>query len=55
MRDAEATLRAVMTSENPTDGRITTELREGLFLIGIDRPAKLNGFTPVMLRGMAQA
>ena len=37
------------------DGRITTELRDGLFLIGIDRPAKLNGFTPVMLRGMAQA
>jgi enoyl-CoA hydratase len=40
---------------DPTDGRITTELRDGLFLIGIDRPAKLNGFTPVMLRGMAQA
>ena len=37
------------------EGRITTELRDGLFLIGIDRPAKLNGFTPVMLRGMAQA
>jgi enoyl-CoA hydratase len=40
---------------DPADGRITTELRDGLFLIGIDRPAKLNGFTPVMLRGMAQA
>ncbi len=38
-----------------TEGRITTELADGLFLIGIDRPAKLNGFTPVMLRGMAQA
>jgi enoyl-CoA hydratase len=37
------------------EGRITTELRDHLFLIGIDRPAKLNGFTPVMLRGMAQA
>ncbi len=37
------------------DGRITTELRDGLFLIGIDRPAKLNGFKPVMLRGMEQA
>ena len=40
---------------DPTEGRITTELRDGLFLIGIDRPAKLNGFTPAMLRGMAQA
>jgi enoyl-CoA hydratase len=40
---------------DPAEGRITTELRGGLFLIGIDRPAKLNGFTPVMLRGMAQA
>ena len=40
---------------DPADGRITTELSDGLFLIGIDRPAKLNGFTPVMLRGMAQA
>lgn len=40
---------------DPAEGRITTELQDGLFLIGIDRPAKLNGFTPVMLRGMAQA
>jgi enoyl-CoA hydratase len=40
---------------NPAEGRITTELSDGLFLIGIDRAAKLNGFTPVMLRGMAQA
>ncbi|HEX7955103.1 MAG TPA: crotonase/enoyl-CoA hydratase family protein [Burkholderiales bacterium] len=38
-----------------TEGCITTELSDGLFLIGIDRPAKLNGFTPFMLRGMAQA
>src|SRR3954462_15700071 len=40
---------------DPAEGRISTELSDGLFLIGIDRPAKLNGFTPVMLRGMAQA
>ena len=40
---------------DPAEGRITTEISDGLFLIGIDRPAKLNGFTPVMLRGMAQA
>ena len=44
-----------MTGEDPTEGRITTELRDGLFLIGIDRPQKLNGFTPHMLRGMARA
>lgn len=40
---------------DPAEGRITTELQDGLFLIGIDRPAKLNGFTPAMLGGMAQA
>lgn len=39
----------------PGDGLITTELRDRVFLIGIDRPAKLNGFTPFMLRGLAQA
>ena len=42
-------------STDPGDGRISTELRDGVFRIGIDRPAKLNGFTPQMLRGMAQA
>lgn len=40
---------------DPSDGRILTELRGPLFLIGIDRPAKLNGFTPSMLRALAQA
>ena len=44
-----------MAQQDPADGRITTALSDGLFLIGIDRPAKLNGFTPVMLRGLAQA
>jgi len=39
----------------PGDGRIVTELRDRVFLIGIDRPAKFNGFTPFMLRGLAQA
>ena len=42
-------------SENPADGRITTELHDELYLIGFDRPAKLNGFTPRMLRQLAQA
>jgi len=45
----------MINQSDPAEGRITTELRDRLFLIGIDRPAKLNGFTPVMLRGMAQA
>ncbi len=44
-----------MAQQDPADGRVTAALRDGLFLIGIDRPAKLNGFTPVMLRGLAQA
>jgi enoyl-CoA hydratase/carnithine racemase len=44
-----------MAQQDPTDGRVTGVLRDGLFLICIDRPAKLNGFTPVMLRGLAQA
>ena len=42
-------------SDDPADGRITTELDDGLFLIGIDRPRKLNGFTPKMLRELAGA
>jgi enoyl-CoA hydratase/carnithine racemase len=36
-------------------GRVTTERRGRVFLIGIDRPAKLNGFTPKMLRQLAEA
>ncbi|MEX0957810.1 MAG: crotonase/enoyl-CoA hydratase family protein [Burkholderiales bacterium] len=44
-----------MPQISPADGRISSELRDGVLLIGIDRPAKLNGFTPAMLRGMAQA
>jgi enoyl-CoA hydratase/carnithine racemase len=43
-----------MSQNDPADGRISTELRDSVMLIGIDRPAKLNGFTPVMLRGLAQ-
>lgn len=36
-------------------GRITFERREALALIGIDRPKKLNGFTPAMVRALAEA
>jgi enoyl-CoA hydratase/carnithine racemase len=37
------------------EGEITTELSGQLFLIGIKRPAKLNGFTPKMMRELAAA
>jgi len=37
------------------EGHITTEVRGYLLLIGINRPAKRNGFTPVMLRALAEA
>lgn len=36
-------------------GRIVTERRGRLFLIGIDRPKKYNGFTPKMLTELAEA
>ena len=39
----------------PAEGTITTERRGALLLVGIDRPAKRNGFTPRMFRELAQA
>lgn len=36
-------------------GRIVSEVRGDIFLIGLDRPAKRNGFTPAMLRQLAEA
>jgi enoyl-CoA hydratase len=39
----------------PAEGTITTERRGPLLLIGINRPAKRNGFTPRMFRELAQA
>lgn len=42
-------------SEAPADGRITIERQGRLFLIGIDRPKKLNGFSPKMLTELAGA
>ncbi|MEQ1880059.1 MAG: crotonase/enoyl-CoA hydratase family protein [Burkholderiales bacterium] len=44
-----------MSINDLSDGQIRAELRGDIFLIGIDRPAKLNGFTPVMMRGLARA
>ncbi|MBC8364153.1 MAG: crotonase/enoyl-CoA hydratase family protein [Actinobacteria bacterium] len=40
---------------DPDEGRITTEDRGRILLMGIDRPAKLNGFTPEMSRQLAVA
>lgn len=39
----------------PPEGRIVTETRGHVRLIGIDRPQKYNGFTPQMVRQLAQA
>jgi enoyl-CoA hydratase len=39
----------------PEDGTITTERRGDVLLIGINRPAKRNGFTPRMFRELAEA
>jgi len=36
-------------------GRIITEVRGAVFLIGLDRPRKLNGFTQKMLGELSQA
>ncbi len=38
-----------------TEGTITTESRDHLLLIGLNRPAKLNGFSPTMLHQLAEA
>ena len=38
-----------------SDGRITTELRGHVFLIGIDRPAKMNAFDPEMPAALSAA
>jgi enoyl-CoA hydratase/carnithine racemase len=40
---------------NDSAGRITFERRDALVLVGIDRPKKLNGFTPEMYRALADA
>ncbi len=39
----------------PPEGRITTETRGNVFLIGFDRAHKRNAFGPEMLRGLAAA
>ena len=44
-----------MDTPTPPEGRIVTEQRGAVWLIGIDRPAKLNGFTPRMFRELGEA
>ena len=39
----------------PAEGRITTETRGHLFLMGIDRAHKRNAFGPELLRGLSDA
>jgi enoyl-CoA hydratase/carnithine racemase len=43
------------TAQTSTDGRITHKRDGHIFLIGIDRPKKLNGFSPKMLTELAEA
>jgi len=40
---------------DPEIGRITSTLTDNIFYIGIDRPTKLNGFTPEMFKQIAKA
>lgn len=44
-----------MSTNHPPEGTITTERQGALLLIGINRPAKYNGFTPRMYRELGEA
>src|SRR5260370_40532756 len=41
--------------ENPAEGRITTQTRGHVFLMGIDRTRKMNAFDLPMLRSLMAA
>lgn len=43
------------TETRDPEGRITTEVRDHILLIGIDRPEKYNGFTPKMFAELGLA
>lgn len=47
----------IKTADPPrdSDGEILTRREGAIFLIGLNRPAKLNGFTPKMLKELAAA
>ena len=40
---------------DPAEGGVTTEVRDRILLIGLDRPAKMNGYTPQMARQLVDA
>ncbi len=42
-------------TERHADGGVTVERREGLLLMGFDRPEKYNGLTPRMMRELGEA
>lgn len=42
-------------SQAPPEGEIVCEQRGPLLLIGVNRPAKRNGFTPAMMQALAEA
>jgi enoyl-CoA hydratase len=48
-------MRLMENAMPPAEGTISTERRGALLLVGINRPAKRNGFTPRMFRELAQA
>lgn len=43
------------TAPAPAEGTITTERRGALLLVGINRPARRNGFTPRMFKELSEA
>lgn len=45
----------MVDTRDPADGRITVDRDGHLLLMKVDRPAKLNGFTPVMFHDLAAA
>jgi enoyl-CoA hydratase/carnithine racemase len=51
----EETTMSEPSSNEQADARITTERRDHLFLIGFDRPDKMNAFDRQMLRELAEA
>ena len=42
-------------SENNAEGGITVEVEGRILLMGINRPSKMNGFTPEMIEDLTDA